>query len=87
MNEINQSAIPGLLKEKFGLQKEPVFHTTAKHVFSHRIHNLGVCSTCMKEKDVREIQDYAWWSPEQIREVGTTSWFMLVDKLKEWCEM
>ena len=27
---------------------------------------------------MKSILDYAWWSPQQIREVGTTSWFLLV---------
>lgn len=55
----------------------PVYEGTVKHVFSHRIHLLSVCSTTMNEKDVK-VNDYEWWSSQQIRDYGTTTWFLLV---------
>ena len=73
-----QKALPALLQKKFDLPTLPVYHATAKHVFSHRIHYLSVCSTSIQEGVMKSILDYAWWSPQQIREVGTTSWFLLV---------
>ena len=73
-----QKALPALLQKKFDLPTLPVYHATAKHVFSLRIHYLSMCSTSIQEDIMKSILDYAWWSPQQIREVGTTSWFLLV---------
>lgn len=73
-----------LLQQQFGAavpalgSSQPVFCGVAKHVFSHRVHQLAVCRASVDEAAVGTIEDYAWWSPERIREAGTTSWFLLV---------
>lgn len=73
-----------LLQQKFGAEvpalssSQPVFCGVAKHVFSHRVHQLAVCRASVDEAAVGTVEDYAWWSPERIREAGTTSWFLLV---------
>ena len=55
---------------------------TAKHVFSHRIHHLTVCSAKVNETISASltVDDYSWWSAQQIREFGTTTWLLLMIK-------
>ena len=73
-----------LLQQKFGAavpalsSSQPVFCGVATLVFSHRVHLLAVCRASADEAAVGTVEDYAWWSPERIREAGTTSWFLLV---------
>lgn len=54
----------------------PVYEGTAKHVFSHRIHLLSVCSARVKESFCPE--DFEWWTSQRVREFGTTTWLLLV---------
>ena len=56
------------------------FHSTVKHVFSHRVHVLSVCSAQVKESSIPNLSDYTWWTNTQIREAGTTSWLLLMLK-------
>ena len=54
------------------------FHSTVKHVFSHRVHLLSVFSGTVEEAKTPKHRDFAWWTSQQIREAGTTSWLLLV---------
>lgn len=88
MAEAREATLPtdavGLLQQHFEAalptlrSTPPMFCGVAKHVFSHRVHQLAVCRTVVDETAVGTIEDYTWWSPERIREAGTTSWFLLV---------
>ena len=63
------------MRERFP-EVAPVYEGTAKHVFSHRIHLLSVCSARVKETFCPE--GYEWWSSQRIRAFGTTTWLLLV---------
>lgn len=68
-----------LRKELSGLPDVPLrFHTTVKHVFSHRVHFLSVFSGSVEEAKLPSHRDFAWWTVPEIRDAGTTSWLLLV---------
>ena len=52
------------------------FPETTKHVFSHRIHLLSVCSARVEESFCPT--GFEWWSEERIRAFGTTTWLLRV---------
>lgn len=78
MEELDEKEIASQLKEHYHLSELPVFHGIAKHVFSHRVHYLGVCSTSVSA--MPSVKDYAWWTPREIQKAGTTSWLLLMLK-------
>ena len=72
-----------LLRERFP-ETAPVYEGTTKHVFSHRIHLLSVCSARVEESFCPT--GFEWWSKERIRAFGTTTWLLRVgvEMMRHW---